>query len=76
MKTITFVFGNDSAAEHFLSWLCGQGEQEYWEWMRTREEEEGGPITAVGFDYHGGTDEGSEFGKHPIVATCGRLDGP
>lgn len=75
-KEVKFVFDNAETAEHFLSWLCDQGEQDYWEWMRCREDEEKGPITAVKFDYHGGTMKGSEFGKHPIVCESGRLDEP
>jgi len=73
MKEIKFVFDNDAAAEHFLTWLSEDGEQSYWDWMRYRQEEENGPITAVHFDYHGGTNDGEEFGKHPVIAKCGRL---
>lgn len=39
------------AAEHFLTWLCEQGEQDYWNWMEIRESEEEGPITVLRFDY-------------------------
>jgi len=74
-KTIKIEFDNEEAADHFLSWLCGSGEQSYWEWMEYREQEKDGDITAISFDYHGGTNKGSEFGKHPIIARCGRLDG-
>jgi hypothetical protein len=74
MKKVTIEFANNKAAEHFLSWLCGQGEQDYWNWMACREEEEQGQITATGFDYWGGTNCGAEFGKHPVKTTCGRLD--
>ena len=74
MKEVEIVFDNEEAANHFLSWLCEQGEQSYWDWMRCREEEESGAITAVRFDYWGGTKDGAEFGKHPVIGTCGRLD--
>ncbi len=74
MKEVKFIFDNDEAAQHFISWLSGQGEQSYWDWMSIREEEENGPITAVKIDYHGGTRDGEQFGQHPIVCTCGRLD--
>lgn len=60
-------FANEAAAEHFVSWLSGAGEQDYWLWMECREEMEGGDITAVEFDYHSG--DGS------IGTICGRLDG-
>ena len=52
MSNVTIRFGSDAAAKHFALWLCGQGEQQYWDWMRYREQEEPGPITAVSFDYH------------------------
>jgi len=74
MKEVKFIFDNEAAAEHFLTWLCRRGEQEYWEWMELREQEEAGPITATNFDYNGGTNDGEEFGKHPVIAKCGRLD--
>ncbi len=63
--TLTFNFENEKAAEHFKSWLCGQGEQDYWMWMEYREQEESGDITGIDFDYHSGS---------VIKATCGRLD--
>lgn len=47
MKKVTIEFANNKAAEHFLSWLCGQGEQDYWNWMACREEEEQGQVIAV-----------------------------
>jgi hypothetical protein len=49
---ITIKFENEAAARHFASWLCGQGEQSYWDWMECREEEEEGNITARQFIYH------------------------
>ena len=73
-KKVTIEFDNEEAAKHFIHWLCGSGEQEYWEWMKCREQEEDGDITATSFDYWGGTLNGKEFGKHPIKAKCGRLD--
>lgn len=74
MKEVKIIFDNDEAANHFLSWLIESGEQSYRDWMRIREEEEAGSITATHFDYWGGTHDGEEFGKHPVVGTCGRLD--
>ena len=65
---ITFRFGNAKAARHFLDWLDGQGEQDYWEWMKVREREEPeGDITATEFNYH-------EPGNGVVIASCGRLD--
>lgn len=65
---LIFTFSSQEAANHFKSWLCEMGEQQYWDWMTYREqEEEVGDITALEFDYHTGTDE--------VPALCGRLDG-
>ena len=75
-KTVEIEFGSDAAARHFITWLCESGEQSYWLWMECREQEEDGDITAVEFDYWGGTEEGREFAKHPITTTCGRLGAP
>lgn len=74
MKEVKIIFDNDEAAKHFLSWLSGSGEQSYWDWMSVREQEEKGPITALRFDYWGGTKDGAEFGKHPVATKCGRVD--
>lgn len=64
---ITIRFGCKAAAQHFKLWLCGAGEQEYWEWMRYREAEEPGDITATRFNYH-------EPGGGVIDTVCGRMD--
>lgn len=81
---ITIEFSNPEAAEHFASWLCGSGEQGYWEWMQCREDEEDGDITATRFHYHGIEDETKEesdpnrygkfMGDNIIRTTCSRLD--
>jgi hypothetical protein len=70
---VKFHFDNKVAAKHFIDWLCGSGEQQYWDWMQCREEEEGTKdITAVNFNYW--HDE-TEFAKNlEVVAKCGRLD--
>jgi hypothetical protein len=68
--TVKIHLDNEAAAKHFLKWLCGSGEQKYWQWMECREEEEDGPITAVDFDYWTFDDE------LDVVAECGRLDTP
>ncbi len=49
---ITFEFDNQAMADHFKTWLCESGEQDYWTWMECREQEEDGNITARNFDYH------------------------
>lgn len=56
-QDVTVRFASKVAARHFAEWLCGSGEQQYWEWMRCREEEERGKITAVSFHYHGEEDQ-------------------
>lgn len=65
-KTVQIEFANEQAAQHFMDWLSGQGEQSYWIWMEYREEEEEGSITATSFEYD---DE-----KFLIKTKCGRLD--
>lgn len=62
-------FDNDAARDHFLHWLCGSGEQHYWDWMTAREEEEDGDITAIDLNYHG--PNGGNFGPN-VFARCGR----
>ena len=73
-KTLSIEFDNEEALEHFASWLCEQGEQDYWEWMECRESEEDGDITAVRFNYFGPKSK-SEFMADNIVRTqAGRMD--
>lgn len=57
---LVIKFDNDEAREHFALWLCGSGEQHYWDWMRAHEEEHSGNITATRFGYHGPEDETKE----------------
>lgn len=65
------VEGPPGAVDHFLTWLCESGEQQYWNWMEIREEEEpSGDITITDFDYH----SSGRFGS-PVIGTLGRLDG-
>jgi hypothetical protein len=82
---LTIEFANPEAMHHFASWLCGSGEQEYWQWMECREEdEEDGDITALEFHYHGPEDktkaknDSARYGEflcdNTIRTTCGRLD--
>jgi hypothetical protein len=85
---LTIEFDNQEAAHHFAIWLCESGEQEYWQWMEAREEDdepgEGEDITATSFHYHGPEDEtkaqtdSERYGEfmcdNTIRTTCGRLD--
>lgn len=71
-KTVTIEFDSERAAEHFAKWLDGHGEQNYWDWMRCREESEEGDITAKSFDYFQG---GNEFAPNGVIkTTLGRLN--
>ena len=82
--SITIEFSNAEASDHFATWLCESGEQEYWQWMEYREQEESGDITATSFHYHGPEDESkakddaSRYGAfmcdNTIRTTIGRLD--
>ena len=81
---LVIEFDSPEAREHFASWLCGAGEQDYWGWMECREQEEKGDITATQFHYHGEEDKSlavddpkryGEFMADGIIrTTCGRLD--
>ncbi|HXV26986.1 MAG TPA: hypothetical protein VD862_03130 [Candidatus Paceibacterota bacterium] len=65
---VTIAFDNPDAARHFLSWLCEIGEQDYWNWMELREQEESeGAITAKRFIYPPSM-------RGIVIAPCGRLD--
>lgn len=66
-STVTIEFSNPDAAEHFVRWLGGQGEQDYWYWMECREQEENGDITALRFDWK--WDDPCD-----VKTKCGRLD--
>lgn len=82
-RDITIRFATEEAAMHFAGWLCGSGEQQYWDWMTYREGEEAGDITATRFHYHGPEDETkarndpARYGKFmcdwTIRTTLGRL---
>jgi hypothetical protein len=80
---LTIEFDNIKAMKHFASWLCGQGEQDYWQWMECREQEETGNITVLDFDYHNedktkAEEDPKRYGKfladNTIRTTCGRQD--
>lgn len=75
--TLKIEFDNEETLRNFALWLCGAGEQDYWEWMKYREEETEGQVTAVQFEYHGGKkDAGIEdfISDLTIRTTSGRMD--
>ncbi len=75
-------FDSQEALNHFASWLCGVGEQGYWNWMECAESEEEGKqrdITAVKFDYfqefaRGKGSYGEFMEDNTIRTICSRLD--
>ena len=71
---ISIEFDNDRAARGFAEWLCGVGEQDYWNYQEYREEDEDGDITATEFHYHGPKDRGKFMCDNTIRTTCSRLD--
>lgn len=72
IKTVQIHFANQAAAEHFIHWLAGSGEQAYWQWMECREEEEKGNITAFRFNYW---HDQTQFANNLEIHTeCGRID--
>jgi hypothetical protein len=82
-KELIIEFNNQKALRHFAIWLCEIGEQDYWNSMQYREQEEDGNITVVQFHYHvedksKAADDPSRYGKfledNIIRTTCGRLD--
>lgn len=48
-SVLKIEFDSEAAAEHFIRWLDGQGEQDYWIWMECRERKEKGNITVKQF---------------------------
>jgi len=66
-------FANEKALKHFAGWLSGAGEQDYWQWMEYREQEEKGDITALNFKYRKGSGE-LFLGDNTIRTELGRLD--
>lgn len=47
-STVKIEFDNDEMANEFLTWLCEQGEQDYWLWMECQDD---GQKSKVTFDY-------------------------
>jgi len=80
-SVLKIEFDNPEAARHFALWLCESGEQQYWQWMECREDDEDeGDITALKFDYHNTkvVKGKKRFGKFmadlTIRTKCGRMD--
>jgi len=74
-RSITIEFDSDEVAMHFAEWLCGSGEQQYWDWMRYRESDEEDDctdITVVDFDYWGPKND--FMSDWTIRTKSGRLD--
>ena len=65
---LTFSFNeNSKAAKHFLTWLCESGEQNFWAYMETQEEDHDDPdITITSFDY--------DWVNCEVLCSTGRLD--
>jgi hypothetical protein len=83
MEKLTFEFDNPEALNQFALWLCGAGEQDYWNWMECREQEQTGNITATNFNYHNEDESlpqndpkryGPFLNDNVIRTTCGRMD--
>lgn len=76
LETLEIEFSNTEALNHFKTWLCESGEQDYFMWMEVRESEEDGPISAIKFNYHNGDgDTATEKfnASRKITTTCGRF---
>jgi 2-succinyl-5-enolpyruvyl-6-hydroxy-3-cyclohexene-1-carboxylate synthase len=72
-KDLVIKFGSEEASQHFAVWLCESGEQHYWDWMRAREEEEPGNITAVNLEYYPDDSREGFVSDGVIRAHLGRL---
>ena len=58
---VKIEFDDDKKAKEFLTWLCEQGEQDYWYWMNEGDQEH-----QVTFDYWNG---GKKFCPDLTVTT-------
>lgn len=59
---VKIEFDDDKKAKEFLTWLCEQGEQDYWYWMDAGDDQK----DTVTFDYWNG---GKEFCPNLTVVT-------
>lgn len=50
MTQVIFNFANERAAQHFVDFLDGHGEQTYWDWMDCQKKEKV-PFIVRRFDY-------------------------
>ena len=59
MTNVIIKFDRLEAADHFVTWMCEAGEQDYWNWMEYRQQESSNPsMTATTFEYPGGLVDG------------------
>lgn len=49
---VKIKFASRKAAEHFMHFLDGHGEQVYWDWMSEQEQEDSDEITAIKLKYN------------------------
>lgn len=56
MNKLTLDFPTPEDAKAFAEWLCGQGEQDYWQWM----EEQDAPLL-TNIDYRNGAGNSAKF---------------
>lgn len=62
---VKIKFSSRKAAEHFMKFLDGHGEQTYWDWMSEQEYSDSDSITAVRLNY--------DFKNLEINTELGRL---
>jgi len=52
-NAVLLQFETEAAARYFREWLCESGEQDYWQYMEAREDDDPeDDITGLEFDYH------------------------
>lgn len=57
-NTLTLNFPTPKDAEIFKSWLCGQGETDYWSWAEYRDQEDSeNDRLLTNIDYHSDPNE-------------------
>ena len=51
MQKVTINFDNLDAAKYFMDWLCGSGEQAYWDAMACQDEEDNVMVDKIEYDF-------------------------
>jgi hypothetical protein len=80
MTTLKIEFPNQERLNDFTSWLCNDGEQDYWQWQTYRQEEDAENLGPLVFVFHHPQDErypqnnekryeSAEFCKDNIILT-------